>query len=1009
MLKRTVLVVDDQSVNRKILGKILNDEYDVLYAVNGKEAMKQLTKHTDIISAVLLDIVMPVMDGYAVLEAMERDAKLSKIPVIVSSQKDGDEAEVYALSLGAQDFIAKPYKVDIIRHRLKNTIRLRETAAMINKAERDELTGLYNKQFFLEKVKDYLIQNPESSYDLLCFGIEQLKLISDTFGTAKGEGMLRYLANLLQEISGDIHLSGRFVNDTFYLVLPHQENYSNELFERWKEKLKKFPVDMDVKVYCGIYYIHDSSLPVSIMCDRAQMAAEKNRGKYDAYYTYYDDSLRQKLVEEQFITSTMQTALDQHQFQVYYQPKYDLNTEVIAGAEALVRWIHPEKGFLSPGAFIPLFETNGFITQLDKYVWERACQDIRSWMDMGLPPVSVSVNVSRADIYNPKLTDILLALVAKYQIPIQYLHLEITESAYTDNAEQIIAVVNKLRQLGFIIEMDDFGSGYSSLNMLADMPVDVLKLDMKFIQNESRKASGKGILSFVISLAKWLNLAVVAEGVETSQQIASLRSMDCNYVQGFYYAKPMPKRDFEVLLKTSRVTEMICTSRTVEQYVEIEPQEPVCQKEREILVVDDIEVNRAVLASTFMDEYTVIEAENGEQAWNYLEKYYDRIDVIMLDLLMPVMDGFQMLAKIRADERTRHMPVIIISQGDVNSEQRALEMQADDFISKPYKPDIIRHRVKNVIARYQLERIRTEYQESSEEAAEFGGTKEEKVHCYLKTLKPYFDIVRLVDPKRTIVYETDDGTECDLHSCYSVWGKTSRCNNCISLKAFEKGGRCNKLEYSKDGLYFVISEYVSYGEHGAVIEMVTKLDDEYVDNVFDKELLYFRLNKINQQLEYDELTGVYNRRHIDIYLERYVENGRKHKKDIGIAMIDIDFFKTLNDTYGHLTGDEALKCVAKILESNIALSKGDFVARFGGDEFIIVCRDISPQVFRRRIAAVSKLTRHIITEDGLAVDVKISAGCVNLSEFPDAASIELIRQADNRLYKAKQAGRNCIV
>ncbi len=227
--------------------------------------------------------------------------------------------------------------------------------------------------------------------------------------------------------------------------------------------------------------MEDDSIPVEEMCQRARLATDQNKGNYDMF-TYYDESIRDKVLEEQFILSNMDRALEQKQFHVYYQPKYDLQTEMIAGAEALVRWIHPQKGFMSPGAFIPLLEKNGFITKLDRYVWERVCEDMQRWMEMGNPPLAISINVSRADLYNPKLTDIMLDLVAKYKIPLHYLHLEITESAYTNNPEQIITVVNRLRKLGFVIEMDDFfGSGYSSLNMLAEMPVDVLKLDMRFI------------------------------------------------------------------------------------------------------------------------------------------------------------------------------------------------------------------------------------------------------------------------------------------------------------------------------------------------------------------------------------------------------------------------------------------------------------------------------------------------------------------------------------------------
>ncbi|MDD3369274.1 MAG: diguanylate cyclase [Lachnospiraceae bacterium] len=607
-----------------------------------------------------------------------------------------------------------------------------------------------------------------------------------------------------------------------------------------------------------------------------------------------------------------------------------------------------------------------------------------------------------------------LELVAKYRIPIRYLHLEITESAYTDNPRQIIEVVEKMRNLGFVIEMDDFGSGYSSLNMLAEMPVDVLKLDMKFVQNEAKKSSGKGILSFVISLAKWLDLAVVAEGVETAEQISSLRSMDCNYVQGFYFAKPMKLEDFENLLQTAKTTEMVCTSRTAVQYIVDDMPKHEAADGKVMLIVDDIEINRAALAANFMDSYAIVEKENGKMAWEYLDEHYDQVNIIMLDLLMPVMDGFQLLNKIRSDERMKNLPVIITSQGDSDSEKRALEMRANDFISKPYNTEIIRHRVENVVAGYELHCIKKHELELSdlmenEKGSQESPSPDEKIKNNVEVLKPYFDVVRLVDPVHTLVYENDKDEKCDIHSCYAIWGKTTRCNHCTSLKAYEQKSKFTKLEYSEDGLYFVISEYVPYGSAGAVIELVTKLDDEYVDNVFDKDLLYMNLDELNLQLEYDELTGVYNRRHISLHQDKYISRARKYDRNLGIAMVDVDYFKAMNDTYGHLAGDEILKTVAKMLENNIALSKGDFVSRFGGDEFIIVCRDIQPDIFVKRVQAVSDLIHHMIMGEGIRVEVGISAGCVSASEFPDLDANGLIEQADKRMYRAKEAGKGRVV
>ncbi|MDD2981185.1 MAG: EAL domain-containing protein [Hespellia sp.] len=1016
MKRYTVLVVDDQVINRRILGKILSETYEVLYACDGEECMEILKENAVKISAVLLDIVMPKMDGYEVLAELKDNLVLSKIPVIVSSKIEGDEAEIKALSLGAQDFISKPYKADIIRHRLANTIKLRETAALINEVERDELTGLYNKQFFAKKVKDILEENPEKRYDLICLDIERFKLINDTFGILKGDEILRYVAGVIQDICGEFAVCGHFDADVFYIVLPHIEEYTNEMFQGWSDKFNEFPIQIPIKVRYGIYRIHDIKLPVSAMCDRAQLATEEIKGQFDRLFAFYDDKIRQKLLDERFITDTMQQALEAGEFHVYYQPKYELTRETIAGAEALVRWVNPVKGFMSPGEFIPLFEKNGFITRLDHYVWEQTCMDIRERMDKGLTLVAVSVNVSRADLYSSDLLEVLTGLISKYQIPIRYLHLEITESAYTENPEQILEVVKELRNLGFIIEMDDFGSGYSSLNMLAEIPIDILKLDMRFIKNESENASGKGILSFVISLAKWLDLAVVAEGVETQEQITSLRNMDCNYVQGYYFAKPMTKEDFMSLLQKSEVSEMYCTSSPEAGQRSKKPTAQLNRDKRVMLIVDDIELNRARLGAAFEDQYAIVEKENGKLAWEYLQKEFEKVDIVMLDLLMPVMDGFQTLDRIRSDERTKKIPVIITSQGDYESEFRALEMDADDFVSKPYNIEIVRRRVRNVMANFHQQQLESEKNlvekiaKLEQCAATLAQTSNwETVQRELERLRKYFDLVRLVDSENTTVCGAVCNSDCDTKGCYSVWGKQERCNNCISLRALRGKTRYNKLEYSSEGLFFVISQYVEAEGRELVIEMVSKLDDVYVDNIFEQNLLFTKLDELNHQLESDELTGVYNRRHINKYLDNFIRHSLRNHSNLGLAMIDIDGLKSVNDTHGHLMGDRVIKLIAKLLQSNFAMSKGDFVARYGGDEFLVVCCNIDADVFKKRIAEVIRIIRAESLEENQQIEFGISAGCVSLLEFPDFTSDQLIKRADKRLYRAKESGKNCVI
>ncbi|NCC42507.1 MAG: EAL domain-containing protein [Clostridia bacterium] len=711
-LLRKILVVDDNRINRRILCKVLSKDYDVIQAENGKEALEVLHSSYENISAVLLDIVMPVMDGYEVLRQMHMDSFLSQIPVIVTTGNDDQDTEVKALSLGAHDFLVKPYKPAIIMHRLANTINLRETAALVNAVERDELTGVYSKEFFYKKAELLLRENVNKRYDIVCMDIERFKLINDLFGIRIGDDLLKHIANLLQEFVKGDGICGRVGVDKFACLIPYQENYDSDIFSEEIEKINQFPINISITVCYGIYHIDDMTVPLNVMCDRALIACNSIKGKYDVHHAYYNDAFRQRMLSEQVVIDNMKNAITEKQFQVYYQPKYDLETETIAGAEALVRWIHPEKGFMSPGEFIPLFEKNGFITDLDIYVWDTVCQNIKAWTQAGLHIVPVSVNVSRADIYNPGLADVLIGLVEKYQIDIKYLHLEITETAYTENPEQIIAAVTKLRNLGFVIEMDDFGTGYSSLNMLSELPIQILKLDIKFIQNETKKKNNKSILGFIVSLAKWLNLLIVAEGVETTKQAKILKGLSCDFAQGYYYARPMPMENFEKELRSILLDENFEKIDAAEALSDA--QIPMILPKRDMLIIDDVKEDSTFLAEAFEETYHVREIADTKEALAYIEENQENLAVVLMNLFMREQDSFEIFAKLREDEKYSNIPVIVTAYPEGDHEAKALGMGAAEFISKPYSKEVVQHRVNNVMTESKLLILERERQLSKE-------------------------------------------------------------------------------------------------------------------------------------------------------------------------------------------------------------------------------------------------------------------------------------------------------
>lgn len=544
--KKQILVIEDNELNREMLRAILSDEYIVLEAENGQQGMEVLIRNKDTVALILLDMMMPVMDGYAFLDRIKSDPDLSLVPVIVTTQSGSEANEVDALSRGATDFVPKPYSAPVILHRVASIIKLRETAAMVNQFKFDRLTGLYSKEFFYQMVRRQIQENPDREYSIICSNVENFKLYNDTFGVPAGDRLLKEIAGLFQSAAGSAGFCGRSGADRFLCLQEReQELKDRHVFDQSEPVFS--PLLKNVVMRWGIYEISDRSVPVEQMCDRALLAVDSIKGQYNRPYAVYDDALRSKLLREQAITESMEDALKQRQFSVYLQPKYSLDGGRLAGAEALVRWKHPELGFISPGEFIPIFEKNGFISQLDHYMWEQSCTLLHKWKSEGLYPPPISVNMSRADVYQAGLDDTLVELVDKYGLSPADLHLEITESAYTENPGQIISTVDHLRTLGFVIELDDFGSGYSSLNMLSRMKLDVLKLDMKFMQDQG-SSGDPGILRFIVDLARWLKLSVVAEGVETQEQVDLLRGLGCDYAQGYFFARPMPSQDYEKLL-----------------------------------------------------------------------------------------------------------------------------------------------------------------------------------------------------------------------------------------------------------------------------------------------------------------------------------------------------------------------------------------------------------------------------------------------------------------------------
>ncbi len=442
--------------------------------------------------------------------------------------------------------------------------------SLVKMAQYDELTGLLNRSAFCRTVDGIYDSDPEGMdsgrYSIIYFDISRFKAINDLFGMEEGDRLLQYIADIIQSHSRYNDASCRISSDKYVLFINNREVTPEEVVEQLFEAICSYDLPFEVTFNAGIYITSQERISCEAMIDRAILAQSSIKGSYTIRCKRFTESLRHDMLGEQEIVGMMRVALANKQFVLYYQPQYNHSTGMLVGAEALVRWQHPEKGLISPGIFIPIFEKNGFITQLDLYVFEEVCIFLRNSIDNKDSIVPVSTNFSRYDIYLPDFVERLEQIRQKYDIPVNYLRIELTESAVFGSSQHANSVIEKLHSCGYFVEMDDFGSGYSSLNVLKDIELDTIKLDMQFLREEKAGNKGGTILSSIVRMAKWLNIPVIAEGVEHVEQADFLRSIGCDYIQGYLYSRPLPEAQYKAIVSGSNISATVPQMNLIETF-----------------------------------------------------------------------------------------------------------------------------------------------------------------------------------------------------------------------------------------------------------------------------------------------------------------------------------------------------------------------------------------------------------------------------------------------------------
>ena len=547
--KRKILVVEDNELNCEILSSFLEEKFEVLIAENGEEGLKILVEHYRELSVILLDICMPVCDGFEFLRRRNADRILSTIPVIVMTGSNSQDAELQCLDLGAVDFIPKPYNIKIVMGRINSVIKLRESVQMITAVENDELTGVYTRQAFFYHAKKLLKLRSNERFHLVIADIRDFKLINSSYGEKMGDKILCYLAKTYTKMI-KTGLVSRYGSDQFVCIAYGECDLSAETMMKLEKEIAGNAPIPNLMIKYGIYENIDKSLPVSVICDRGFMAIRSIRDNYECSIAYYTEKMKQKQMRDRELENRFESAMSNGEFVAYFQPKYDVKTEKISGAESLVRWINPDGSMVMPGEFIPLYERDGLIVKLDEYIFRYVCEFQRERMERGQELLPISVNLSRGSIHYSGVVERYMEIIKENGIPFSCVPIELTETA-TLNRVVIRDFTERLVNAGFALHMDDFGAGYSSLITLSELPFDTMKIDKSLIDGISQQ-KGRIVVQQGIILGHGLGMKVVAEGVESAEQVELLREMECDDIQGFYYSRPLPKDEFIKKLGTDR-------------------------------------------------------------------------------------------------------------------------------------------------------------------------------------------------------------------------------------------------------------------------------------------------------------------------------------------------------------------------------------------------------------------------------------------------------------------------
>lgn len=1012
-----ILAVCTDQTRKPYFRKLDGQEHSsVLLRETMEELQRTRQSHPDV-DMVIIAVDADTPKNREMAEYVIEIANQERIPTLAIMLPDAPAFEEFLYDKNVTQCVPANIAEDKLTTRIQRTMELflnsRQLRMLLERNEReleeqretlhyrDDLTGCLNLAGFRRRAQELLREHTDWQYMLWYCDIKDFKYINERLGYEQGNNLLRYWGQLALDYKIEGEVIGCLTGDRFVgLIRTTEENESSQMegvLEKVRNYFRDNGIEYDVQIITGIYSLTAEDYQtanIDHMIANAKLAQQRlkesaSKERWSVFNPEQLEADRRRMM----ISSHLAQAIKDEEIEVYFQPQYNYGNGKLRGAEALSRWNHAELGWISPGEFIPVLEKTGQITDLDVYVWEQVCKCLHKWETEGVR-VPVSVNISREDVRARNLTEMFEGLLKKYELSPDMLHLEITETSYFDHANVLIREVTNLVNAGFSVEMDDFGSGYSSLNMLKEVPVNVLKMDLRFLSNEGDSFRSGNIINHVVRMAHTMHIEVVAEGVETTTQADFLKACGCYNMQGFLFSKPVPLAEFEQIIR----------KRQVDKCIPLEDNEARRYMQHLMSANDagSILFNRFLGAVCIFSydgkNLELVLANNAvyKEAGSCMEEF-PREGCACFERLAP--GSGEVLQKVLENTLSFGQATGVICTGDTGQ--------------------------------YLQVRFQYLYKEGNEHylLCEQRNVTQEQIMCNQKSqdYDQVYQNLKLQQSKLlalqkipgVIVFDYDPKTDCLDISVGLANNELeekkiehfSQKEDAFHMLTPESAARLKEVfntarEDGSTGSIDIMGSPMGL-EFGWVRCTYTCLKDDNgaVEHIFGRMQSIENDMRLNEELrakaEHDSMTDLLNH---DASIEGIRMHLGNHEGGT-LMMIDVDDFKLINDRNSHLYGDTVLKRLAKELWKSFR--RTDLIGRFGGDEFLVYLPSSFDEEFAMRKAGeinnfCNRLEVNNIEQFSLSIGIAI------VDENEDITAEEFIDRADKALYEVKRNGKNAV-